>query len=198
MKRTTLPALALPLLAVATLSGCGGGSPAPSASAPSAPAPSALAACVTGHTWTLDVADAASQSLAHFQGIGLPVTALVGSGTQTMQWDANGHVDVETALTYDITITEDADNVLVVSQAHHGPATGTFTIQGTQALPTGWDASGYSVTSTGTKNGEPLGSSPMDFPDSELPGVKLALTCSGNTLTTLASDGFVNYRWTRD
>ena len=186
MKRT-LTAVLLPVLVAATLSGCGGG-----------PAPSALESCATGHTWTLDVPDAASQMLAHFQGLGLPVTSLTGSGDETMQWDANGQVDIETSLDYDITVTEDADNVLVLTQSHRGPATGTFTISGTQALPTGWDASAYEVTTTGTKNGEPLGSSPMDLPDSELAGVTLELTCTGTTLTTVASDGFGDSRWTRD
>ncbi|MEP6478002.1 MAG: hypothetical protein ABJB03_01320 [Rhodoglobus sp.] len=190
MKPPALAIFVLPVAIVAALSGCGG-SPAPST-----PAPSALESCVTGHTWTLDVADAASQNLAHFQGLGLPVTALTGSGTQTMEWKANGHVDIETALDYVITVTEDADNVLVITQAHRGPATGTFTIAGAQALPSGWDSSGYTVTSSATKNGEPLGGSPMDFPDSQLGGVEFALTCSGNSLTTLATDGFVNYHWT--
>jgi len=187
VKRTTLAIIVLPVLVAAALSGCGGG-----------PAPSALESCVTGHTWTLDVADAASQNLAHFQGLGLPVTSLTGSGTQTMKWDANGHVDIETSLDYDIEVTEDADNVIVLTQSHRGPATGTFTISGTKALPSGWDTSAYTLTQTGTKNGEPLGSSPLDFPDSGLAGVTLELTCSGTTLTTLASDGFVNYTWTRD
>ena len=187
MKRKALPAIILPVLVATALSGCGG-----------APAPSALESCITGHTWTLDVPDAASQLLAHFQGLGLPVTSLTGSGDETMKWDANGHVDIETALDYDIEITEDADNVMVLTQSHRGPATGTFTIAGTQALPSGWDASAYAVTQTGTMNGEPIGSSPLDFPDSGLAGVTLELTCTGTTLTTLASDGFVNYMWTRD
>ena len=188
MKRTALPAVILPVLIAATLSGCGGGGPAPSA----------LESCVTGHTWTLDVPDAASQMRAHFQGLGLPVTSLTGSGDETMKWDANGAVDIETSLDYDIEITEDADNVMVLTQSHRGPATGVFTISGTRALPSGWDASAYEVTMSGTMNGAPLGSSPMDLPDSGLAGVTLELTCSGTTLTTLASDGFVNYRWTRD
>ena len=188
--RNAVPAIALPVLLAAALSGCGAGG--------GGPTPSALEPCVTGHTWNLDVADAAAQNLAHFQDLGLPVTAVTGSGTQSMKWDANGHTDIETSFAYDITIEEDADNVIVFTQSHSGPATGTLTISGTKALATGWDTSAYTVTTSGTKNGEPLGSSPMDFPDSELAGVTLELTCNGNVLTTLPRDGFVNYKWSRD
>lgn len=190
-KHTAFAALVLPVAVLASLSGCTppGGS--------GTPTPSGLAGCVTGHTWNLDVDDTAAQLLAHFQDLGLPATATTGTGTQTMKWDADGAIDIETEVSYEITINEAADHTLVLTQTHSGPATGTFQIEGTQAIPSNWDASDYHVTTTTTVNGTPSGTSPIELPDSELGGVELALTCSGTTLTTLANDGFINFKWTR-
>ncbi|MEP6482037.1 MAG: hypothetical protein ABJA94_08540 [Rhodoglobus sp.] len=194
MKKTALAAsLALPVILISTLSGCFPGGSGGSG----APAATGLAGCVAGHTWNLDVADAARQLAAHFQTLGLPVTSVVGSGQQTMKWDIAGTIDIETALTYDIAIAESPTEALELKQVHSGPATGTFTIDGTTATPHNWDASAYTVTTESTVNGVPAASGGMTLPASEFGGVEFGLTCSGTTLTTLANDGFITWKWTR-
>ncbi|MEO8094750.1 MAG: hypothetical protein ABI632_07440 [Pseudolysinimonas sp.] len=195
MKKSTLTVgLALPVLVVATLSGCFPGGSGGSAT----PAPAGLAGCVQGHTWTLDVDDAASQLGAHFQTVGLSVTSVTGTGEQTMKWDADGAIDIETTnLTYDIEISQSASTTIGLKQVHNGPATGTFTIEGTKAVPSDWDASAYTVTTESTVNGVAGPAGAINLPNDELGGVELALTCSGTTLTTLANDGIITWKWTR-
>jgi hypothetical protein len=188
MKRTIVPLIALPVVVVATLSACGGGG---------GPAPSALEACVTGHTWTLDVNDAASQLQTRFDTLGLPLTSVTGTGSETMKWDADGKTVIETNLAWNFTIQEDATNTLVITQTNRGPATGIFTIDGTKAIPSGWDSTGYTSVNSTSVNGVPGGESSIPVPPTELAGVTLELTCSPTDLTTKASDGAVNWHWTR-
>lgn len=195
MKKPALAAgIGLPALLIVTLSGCFPGGSGGSAS----PGPAGLAGCVQGHTWHLDVEDAASQLATHFQGTGLSVTSVTGTGEQTMKWDADGATDIETNnLTYDIAIAQSASINLELKQVHNGPATGTFTIEGTTAVPSDWDASAYTVTTQSTINGVAGPAGAIDLPNDELGGVELSLTCSGTTLTTLANDGIITWKWTR-
>lgn len=193
MKRTAFAALALPALVVAALSGC----TPPTGSPTTAPTPEGLAGCVTGHTWTLDVNDAASQIAARFGTLGLPVTSVTGTGTETMKWDADGKTVIETNLAYDITIQEDPGNTLVITQTNRGPATGIFTIDGTTATPSDWDSSGYTSVNSTSVNGVPGGDSPIAIPPTEMAGVAFDLTCSPTELTTKANDGFATWHWTR-
>ncbi len=193
MKRTALASIALPVLVVAALSGC----TPPGGSATGASAPGGLAGCVTGHTWTLDVDDAASQIAARFTALGLPVTSVTGTGTETMTWDADGKTVIETNLAYDITIQQDAANTLVITQTNRGPATGIFTIEGTKATPTGWDTTGYTSVNSTSVNGVTGGDSPITIPPTEMAGVEFELTCTPTDLTTHAATGVANWHWTR-
>lgn len=193
MKRTALVAIALPAVVVATLSGC----TPPTGTPTGAPAPGGLAGCVTGHTWTLDVDDAASQIAARFTTLGLPVTSVTGTGTETMKWDADGKTVIETNLAYDITVQEDPTNTLVITQTNRGPATGIFTIEGTKAIPSGWDTTGYTSVNSTSVNGVPGGDSPIAIPPTQAAGVEFELTCTPTDLTTHAADGVANWHWTR-
>ncbi|CAN5255085.1 hypothetical protein BH11ACT4_BH11ACT4_21210 [soil metagenome] len=195
MNRTAYAAIALPVAVIALLSGCTPPTGTPT-SAPSAP--SGLAGCVTGHTWILDVDDAASQILARFQGLGLPMTSVTGTGTETMKWDADGKTVIETNLAYDMTVQENPTKTLVITQTNRGPAHGIFTIEGTQAIPSDWDASGYTSANSTSINGVPGGDSPIAIPPTQMAGVTFELTCTPTTLTTKATTGFANWHWTRD
>ena len=184
---------AIATLALASLTGCGGGGGVPSATSGA----SAVSSCVVGHTWALDVQDTASQVGAHLAAAGLSVTDSVGTGQQTMTWGSDGHIQIDTDMTLAITVQQSADFAMTIEQKHTGPASGTFTIDGSTANPSGWDASAYQVTTSMLVNGVASGSAPFDMPDSELAGVTMQLTCSGDTMTSLANDGFVTYHWTR-
>jgi YD repeat-containing protein len=193
MRHPAFAAIALPALVVAALSGC----TPPTGSPTTPPAPSGLAGCVTGHTWNLDVNDAASQISDRFTTLGLPVTSVTGTGTETMKWDADGKTVIETNLAYEITVQENPTNTLVITQTNRGPAHGIFTIDGTKAIPTDWDSSGYTSVNSTSVNGVPGGESSIAIPPTEMAGVEFELTCTPTDLTTHAATGVANWHWTR-
>jgi len=180
---------ALAILAVVSLSGCSLVQVAP-------PAPlTGVAQCTLGKTWSLDTAKLAEVVQAELLTRGVTAT-VVPEGTQTLAWDLDGKVVLDTD--YTLTITSGAeDQQMVITDKHAGKATGIAYINSEVAIPRNWDASGLNVTTTAALNGVaqealPYTLVPTDIDDS----VGVELTCDGGTLTTHQRGGDLILTWT--
>jgi len=201
-----LTALAIPAAITLALVGCstggsGGGSGSGSGSGSGeggSGGGGGIASCVQGHTWNLDVQDLAGQLLAHLQSNGgSTFVSATGSGTQTMNWGADGTVDFESALVIGITANMGDGLVMTLTQKQTGPSTGTMTIDGSTAQASDW-TNGVVVDNTVDINGT-VASAPMEIPSSAEFGSDMTITCSGSTMTTHAEveGNFATQKWTR-
>ena len=158
------------------------------------------AACALGHTWELDVAGVAEQVKADLTKIGVPVTDVVGSGTQTLDWSLEGHVALDSNYTITVTTAPAADQVLTVEQVHSGSVTGAAYVNGEVAIPRKWDDSQYSVDTTADLAGAEIKVADIGFevPKSDFDdSVGLELTCNGKELTIHPRGSVVTQTWTR-
>lgn len=157
-----------------------------------------LAACALGHTWQLDFEDLSVKLLAELQKQGVPATAVVAAGTQTLDWDLQGHVVLTSDYDVTLTATPAADQLYTIVERHDGTATGAAYINGEVAIPRDWDGSGQNVEVTGDNNGTPLETIPWAIPASGIDDtVGLELTCDGKTLTIHPRGGKITQVWTR-
>ena len=158
----------------------------------------AIESCALGNTWSLDVADLATQVQAE-QGTQGRNTEVVGDGSQTLAWDLNGDVELTSDYTLKATWTPAEGQVNVVTETHSGTSTGVAYISGEVAIPRDWDGSGLTVSSTATLNDAPLDPPPFalgvaDIDDS----VGLELTCDGTTMTIHPRGGVYTQKWTKN
>jgi hypothetical protein len=195
-------ALVVPALVALTLAACGdddGGSGG-STHSPAASGGNSTG-CLIHKTWKLDVADAASQVGAYLATKGLHVVSSTGSGSQTFKFTQEGQATSTTDLTYIITVDE-SGHALVVTQKHTGDTGGGWawlaeTDGSSRKLTfTNWDSSSYAVQNTVAIDGV-SSSAPVDLPDdSNLNGTNMAVTCSGNHLTTKVDASPFTQKWT--
>jgi hypothetical protein len=92
----------LPLLAAAVaLAGCAATTPADPDPGPVDPDPQALTAesCFVGGPWRLDLEDYTAQARDYLDSLAIPVSDLVMSGSQTVQFTADGLMSVVTDVT---------------------------------------------------------------------------------------------------
>lgn len=208
MSRRHFAFLAVPAALAIALTGCSAGSSGDSGSGPGSGAGglgggagSALASCVQGHTWKLDVQDIAAQLLTQLQSTagGNTFQSATGEGSQTMTWGTDGHVQIDTNYTFTMKATLSPGLVMTIKQTHSGPAKGTETITDGVAKATNWDNGGYSVGNVVDINGQTSSTGPVAIPTSDFGGVDLALTCSGNQMTTKAEAPgvVVTQKWNR-
>lgn len=159
---------------------------------------SGLAACALGHTWQLNFEDLAAKLTTELQQQGVPVTAVTAAGTQTLEWNLQGHVVLTTDHDVTLTATPAADQLYTIVERHEGTATGAAYINGEVAIPRNWDGSGQNIEVTGDNNGAPLETIPWAIPPSHIDDtVGLELTCDGDTLTIHPRGGKITQVWTR-
>ena len=161
------------------------------------PAPlTGIAACALGNTWKLDVAKLAADLQAELLTRG--VTALVvADGSQTLDWDIESHVVLDTDYTFTLTSGPD-DQKMVVTDKHSGKATGIAYINSEVAIPRDWDASGLNVTTTAALNGVEQETVPYTLHQTDIDdSVGVELTCDGGTLTTHQRGSDLTLTWTK-
>jgi hypothetical protein len=178
------------LLVAASLTGC-------SLVETSPPAPlTGLAACALGNTWKLDTAKLATDVQAELLSRGI-ATVVVADGSQTLEWDLESHVVLDSQYTLTLTSGPE-DQKTVVTDKHAGKSTGIAYINSEVAIPRDWDASGLNVTTTATLNAAPVEAVPyapahIDIDDS----VGIELTCDGGALTTHQRGSALTLSWTK-
>jgi hypothetical protein len=168
---------ALAILALGGLAGCSLVQTAP-------PAPlTGIAKCALGSTWSLDTGKLAEAVQAELLTRGVTAT-VAPDGSQTLKWDIDGKVVLDTD--YTLTLTSGAaDQQTVVTDKHSGTSTGIAYINAEVAIPRNWDASGLNVKTTATLNGVALEALPYTLVQTDLDdSVGVELTCDGGTLTT--------------
>lgn len=157
-----------------------------------------VAACALGHTWSLDLVDAAAQVTDVLTKDSIPVTSVVAEGTQTLEWSTQGRVVLTPDYTLTITTSPGADQVLTLVQTYSGEATGAAYINGDIAIPRKWDGTGVTVDTVVELNGAIVEELPFDVPPTSVDdSVGLLLTCSDSTLTIQPRGDQIVQTWTR-
>ncbi|MBG6053798.1 hypothetical protein IWX81_000188 [Salinibacterium sp. CAN_S4] len=156
---------------------------------------SGIAACAQGHTWNLDMAKLAEDVKANIaaQGVGVDVAT---TGNQSMTWDIDGAVVIESAYTLTMTSVPAEGQLQTVTTTHTGTATGASYIDENVAIPRDWDATGTIITTVADLNGTPLDPVPYGVLNADLDdSVGVELTCDGDALTTHPRGGGVTQAW---
>lgn len=156
-----------------------------------------IAACAQGSTWKLDMTKLAEAVKANVatQGVEAEVAT---DGSQTMKWDIDGAVTIDSAYTITITSTPAPDQVQTVTTTHTGIATGFSYINENVAIPRDWKGTGTVVKTVGDVNGTPLDTIPFTVLNPDLDdSVGVQLTCDGTTLTTHPRGGTLTQTWTK-
>jgi len=157
------------------------------------------AACAQGHTWTVDTKDLAAQVLADLVKRKVVATKVDATGTQTLEWATTGEMKVVSDYTLTVTAAPAADQALIATQVHTGPATGKAYVNSDVAIPRNWDASSSSITTEFKLNNKavpdpaPFTIATTDFDDS----VGIELTCTGDAMTTHPRGSVITQKWTR-
>lgn len=188
-----LAAVAVPALLIAGLGGCSLIDPG-STQEPL----SGIAACALGNTWNLDTAALAEQVGADLARQSVAVTDITAAGSQTLDWQVDGDIVMDSDYTVSITTAPAADQAITVTDTHRGRAEGVAYINAEVAIPRDWDSTGVSVETVGQLNGAPLEAIPFRVANVDLDdSVGIELTCDGSTLTTHARGGDITLRWTK-
>lgn len=188
-----LAAVAVPALLIAGLGGCSLIDPG-STEEPL----SGIAACALGNTWNLDTAALAEQVGADLARQSVAVTEITAAGSQTLDWQVDGDIVMDSDYTVSITTAPAADQAITVTDTHRGRADGVAYINAEVAIPRDWDSTGVSIETVGQLNGAPLEAIPFRVANVDLDdSVGIELTCDGSTLTTHARGGDITLRWTK-
>ncbi|MGV8876780.1 MAG: hypothetical protein ACOH1K_04645 [Rhodoglobus sp.] len=146
--------------------------------------PTAMERCALGHSWQRDTADAAATLLAELPVAGVPATAVEPSGSQTLDWKKDGNFTLSTDMTFTITATPQADQIMTITHAYSGKIVGQALINVDVAIPRNWDATAYEVTTTAVLNDAPVEEVGYVIPRSDFDDVLgLVLTCEAGVLT---------------
>lgn len=182
MIRRMRPAAAATAAAVAmvALAGC-------AIITPTAPVktPSALEACAHGTTWALDMPALQAQVVALFAESGIGVSEVLVEGSQTLDWDENGHVTIESAYTVTAKAGSDIPDVpFVVTQTVNGTTTGRAYFSDVIAVPRNWDADGLTIETSAVRGEEALESAPFSIPRTAVDDtVGIEVVCSPEQMT---------------
>ena len=140
--------------------------------------------CAQGHTWSLDTADLSQKLLATLPSQDVPATAVEPSGGQTLTWDKNGAVTIESDLVFTITAEPKKDQTMIITQSYTGTVKGKALINVDVAIPQNWDVSDYTVETSATIADEPVEELAYTIPRSDFDDVVgLILTCEADVMT---------------
>lgn len=160
------------------------------------PAPlTGIAACALGKTWNLDTAKLAEAITADLATRSVTAT-VAAEGSQTLAWQLDGKLVMDT--NYTVTITSGADATLtVVTDKHSGKTTGIAYINSEVAIPRDWDASGLNVDTTATVAGVAVEALPYTLTNTDIDdSVGVELTCDAGTMTTHQRGSDITLTWT--
>lgn len=193
-RRRAATAAALPLAALAVLSGCALVEPQTSQDPPTA-----LEQCALGHQWRLDTQDLALRLQELLTAEGITVTELTVSGSQLLDWSETGHVVLEVDQTITAMLpppSEEQERLFV--EHHEGVATGRAYINATVAIPRRWDAGELDSRTTATLDGVEEETLPFELPQTVIDdALGLHVTCEGGTLTLQQRGRDLITRWAR-
>ncbi len=168
------------MLCVMLLTGCGAGSDEssdesvtePTATTQTSDAAAGDTSCLLGR-WHLDTDDYAAQALAYVTGLGVPMSSLVISGDQILEFNESPFMNVATDLQLDAVVHGQA---LAVSSQFAGG--GEWGWDGDSASDIGVDNWGWTVEPTAGPDGSP----PLLDPSQGI-----SVTCSADRLTVQGS-----------
>ena len=146
--------------------------------------PTAMEVCAQGHTWSLDTADLSEKLLASLPSEDVPAKAVEPSGGQTLTWDKNGAVTIESDLVFTITAEPKKDQTMIITQSYTGTVKGKALINVDVAIPQNWDVSDYTVETSATIADKPVEELAYTIPRSDFDDVVgLILTCEADVMT---------------
>lgn len=203
--------LSIPLLSAALFAGCSpGGEGADDevggateeleeGTASGDPTASGDTGCVAGRTWRLDIPDLASQLAIELATTGFSVVEYAGIGEHTLVFDEAGAASADVDMTMSVTVNTDAGIMITVVQVHVGAPSGQWGWVGDTSTMefASWNDGGYTVENFMTINGV-SSESTIPIPSDPLTGSKMAVECSGSTLTTTTAGSPYIQRWTTD
>ncbi|QYH35810.1 hypothetical protein [Salinibacterium sp. M195] len=186
-------ALLMAPAALLVLSGCALIEPAVNADPPTA-----MEVCALGHTWQLDTTDLSEKLLVELPIQDVPASAVVPAGGQTLTWQEDGALTIDSDLVFTITAAPAADQVMTITQAYTGTVTGEATINADVAIPRNWDESAYIVETTAVLNDAPVEELAYTIPRSDFGDVLgLVLTCETDVMTVNPRGTDLVQRWTK-
>jgi len=166
---------------------------------PTAPVktPSALESCAHGTTWALDMAALQAQVVAAYADAGTTVSEVLVDGTQSLDWDENGHVTIESAYTITVSAPSDVEDVpYVVTQTINGTTTGRAYFSDVIAIPRDWNADELVIETTAVRGEEALESIPVGVPRTIVDDtVGLEVVCSAEQMTTHGRGTHLTLTW---
>jgi len=160
--------------------------------------PTAMQLCALGHTWELDTTDLSEKLLADLPAQGVPATAVEPSGGQTMTWQEDGALTIESDLVFTITATPQKDQIMTITQAYNGTVAGRALINVDVAIPRDWDISDYEIETSAVLNDEPVEELAYTIPRSDFDDrLGLSLTCEADALTVNPRGTHLIQHWTK-
>ncbi|WP_343924420.1 hypothetical protein [Rhodoglobus aureus] len=160
--------------------------------------PTAMQLCAQGHTWELDTTDLSEKLLVELPAQDVPATAVESSGGQTMTWQEDGYLTIESDLVFTITATPKKDQVMTITQAYNGTVAGKALINVDVAIPRDWDVSDYEIETSAVLNDEPVEELAYTIPRSDFDDMLgLVLTCEADVLTVNPRGTDFIQRWTK-
>lgn len=159
--------------------------------------PTAMQLCALGNTWELDTTDLSEKLLAELPLEDVPATAVEPSGGQTMTWEKDGALTIESDLVFTITATPKKDQVMTITHAYNGTVVGKALINVDVAIPRNWDVSAYEIETSAVLNEEPVEELAYTIPRSDFDDMLgLILTCEADVLTINPRGTDLIQRWT--
>lgn len=160
--------------------------------------PTAMQLCALDQTWSLDTTDLSEKLLAELPSNGVPASAVEPTGGQTLTWQKDGDLTIESDLDFIITAAPKADQVMTITQSYSGTITGQAPINVDVAIPRMWDVSKYTVESTAVLNEEPVEELAYTIPRKDLNDVLgLVITCEADVMTINPRGTDLIQRWTK-
>lgn len=215
MDRRTLSLLVLPLTALFALTACtpgGSGSGGSGGSASEEPVDDTggssdlgpvLTECVDGD-WSADLDDLAAQLGANLAANGLNVTSSTASGTQDVAIGGEGVLGFANAMTFVMTIDMGGGLVMTVTQTHTGTTGADWAWDGEapasdtngRMVFSNFQNTDYDVQTVVSINGT-ASEQTIPMPEQPAGDIPLAVTCTGDTMTTKADASPFSTTWHR-
>ncbi|MBH0129392.1 hypothetical protein I6E56_03380 [Salinibacterium sp. NK8237] len=146
--------------------------------------PTAMELCAMDHTWTLDTADLSEKLLTELEADDVPVTAVEPSGGQTLTWQSDGALTIESDLVFTISAEPKSDQVMTITKSYTGTVVGKAEINVDVAIPRDWDISDYTVETSAVLDDEPVEELKYTIPQSDFDDMLgLILTCEADAMT---------------
>jgi hypothetical protein len=160
--------------------------------------PTAMQLCALGHTWQLDTVDLSEKLLIELPIEDVPATAVESTGGQTLDWQADGALTINSNLVFTITAEPKKDQIMTITQSYDGMVVGEALINADVAIPRNWDVSGYEIETSAVLNDEPVEELAYTIPRSDFDDMLgLIITCEADLMTINPRGTDLIQLWTR-